>query len=102
MDCDDQFDEQFFSGGGQWNGGGGWGGFRRGIDEETLMGIAEMTGGDYYSATSAGELHDVFKQLPTNLITKDESMEISVMFAMVGLMFAGLAILLSMVWHPLP
>jgi Ca-activated chloride channel family protein len=103
MDCDDQFDEQFFSGGGQWNGGGGWGGwYRRGIDEETLMGIAEMTGGEYYSAKSAGELHDVFKQLPTNLITKEESIEVSVVFVLVGMLLAGLAILLSMVWHPLP
>jgi Ca-activated chloride channel homolog len=103
MNCGDRFEEQFFSGGGQWGGGGGFGGrFRRGIDEETLMGIAEMTGGEYYSATSAGELHAVFKQLPTNLITKEESLEISVAFTAVGALLAVLAILLSMVWHPLP
>ena len=104
MNCGDRFEEQFFSGGGQGFGGGGFGGgrFRRGIDEETLKGIAEMTGGEYYSATSAGELHDVFKQLPTYLITKEESSEISVVFTAAGMLLTGLAILLSMVWHPFP
>jgi len=37
-------------------GGGGGGGFRREIDEVTLTRIADLTGGEYYSATSAGEL----------------------------------------------
>src|SRR3990172_3912780 len=88
MNCGDPFQEQFFSGGGQGFSGGGFGsGFRRGIDEETLKGIAEMTGGEYYSATSAGELHDVFKRLPTYLSTKEESSEISVAFTAVGMLF---------------
>ena len=52
---------QRFGGGGQFGGGGGGGqfgggGFRRGIDEATLKQIADMTGGAYYSASSAGEL----------------------------------------------
>src|SRR3990172_5651026 len=98
MNCGDPFQEQFFSGGGQGFGSG----FRRGIDEETLMGIAEMTGGEYYSATSAGELHDVFKQLPTYLITKEDHTEISVVFSAVGMLFTSLAILLSMVWYQFP
>ncbi len=103
MDCGDQFSEQFFPGGGGGFSGGGFGGrFRRGIDEETLMGIAEMTGGEYYSATSAGELQDVFKQLPTYLITRDEDTELSVGFTAAGMLLAGLAILLSMIWHPFP
>jgi Ca-activated chloride channel family protein len=66
------------------------------------MGIAEMTGGEYYSATSAGELHEVFRQLPTYLITKEERSEISVAFSAAGMLLAGLAIVLSMVWHPFP
>ena len=40
------------------------GGFRTGIDEETLKKIAEMTDGKYYAATSASELEDVFRSLP--------------------------------------
>ena len=78
--CDAPFQGNFFGGGF----GGGGGGFRRGIDEETLIQIADMTGGEYYQATSASELNDVFKSLPTYLITKRESMEISVAFASAG------------------
>jgi len=91
-------DNQFF-GGGSFGGGGG--GFRRGIDEETLMEIADITDGEYYQATSASELDEVFKSLPTYLITKRESMEISFAFAALGALLAGTAILLSMLWHPL-
>ena len=83
-------------------GGGGFqGGFRRGIDEVTLKKIADMTGGTYYSAESAGELQNVFQNLPTYLITKHETSEISVYFAALGAVLAVLAIILSLRWHPL-
>lgn len=91
--CDAPFQGNFFFGGG--------GGFRRGIDEETLIQIADLTDGEYYSATSASELDEVFKSLPTYLITKRESMEVSVGFAALGALLAGAAILLSMIWNPL-
>ncbi len=87
----------FFFGGG----GFGFGGFRRGIDEDTLKQIAAMTGGQYYSAESAGELEQVFRQLPTYLITKHETTEISVAFAAAGLLLVALAMLLTLLWHPL-
>jgi Ca-activated chloride channel homolog len=89
-----------FGGGGF--GGGGGGGFRRGIDEDTLIEVAKMTGGEYYSAESASELQDVFQNLPTYLITKHETMEISVAFTAVGALLAALAVTLSLRWHPLP
>jgi Ca-activated chloride channel family protein len=94
-----------FQGSNQFGGGGlgfGGGGFRRGIDEETLKSIADMTGGTYYSAESAGELQDVFQELPTHLITRQELMEISVAFTTSGALLAALAIGLSLIWHPLP
>ena len=59
-----------FGFGGTGGGGGGGGGFRRAIDEETLMAVADATGGTYYPAESADELHTVFENLPTNLITQ--------------------------------
>jgi Ca-activated chloride channel family protein len=86
--------EQFFQ-------SGGGGGFRRGIDEPTLMQIADMTGGSYYSATSAGELQEVFQNLPTYLITVKEFLEISFIFTAIGTFFAAIAILLSMIWNPI-
>jgi Ca-activated chloride channel family protein len=89
--------------GGSFGGGGGGGGrFRRGLDEPTLKQIASMTGGEYYLASSAGELQKVFEELPTYLITKEETMEISVAFTAAGVLLVALAVLLSMLWHPLP
>lgn len=83
-------------------GGGGPGGFRRDIDEETLIQIAEMTGGKYYLAESGSELQEVFRELPTSLIVRHEAVEISVTFVAVGALLVALAIALSMLWHPLP
>lgn len=90
---------QFFGGG---FGGGGFGGFRRGIDEATLVNVAELTGGEYYSATSAGELHEVFNNLPISYSTRAELMELSVIFVGIGALLAALAIGLSLLWNRLP
>jgi Ca-activated chloride channel homolog len=80
--------------------GGGFGGFRRGIDEATLQKVADLTGGSYYAAESASDLEQVFRSLPTELITKNETLEISVVFAALGAFLAGLAIVLSLLWNP--
>jgi Ca-activated chloride channel homolog len=93
-----QQNSQGFGGGGN----GGFGGFRRGIDEQTLKEIASMTGGKYYAASSASELEKVFASLPTYLITRTETQEISVIFAAIGALLAGVAVILSLIWHPLP
>jgi Ca-activated chloride channel family protein len=89
-------------GGGQQGNGQGYGGFRRGIDEVTLKQVATMTGGQYYPAAGADELQQVFQKLPTNLITKRETTEISVAFVAIGALLAAVAVVLSMLWHPLP
>lgn len=81
---------------------GGGGRFRRGIDEETLMQVAELTDGEYYAAESADELQEVFEELPVSLIMKHEVTEVSVAFAAIGALFAATAIALSMLWNPLP
>ena len=104
MDCGSQFRESELFGGNQQS-GSGWGNggrFRRGIDEATLKRIADMTGGTYYSATSAGELQSVFQNLPSFLRTRQETTEISVVFTAIGALLAALAIVLALVWHPLP
>ena len=64
--------------------------------------VAEITGGEYYSAESANELQDVFQKLPTYLIVKHDVYEISAVFAAVGALLAALAIGLSLMWNPLP
>ena len=89
-------------GGGGGFGPQGGGGFRRSIDEATLMGIAQATGGTYYPAASAEELNAVFQDLPTSLITKHEVTEISVAFVILGAALIGMALLLGQAWRPLP
>jgi Ca-activated chloride channel family protein len=88
-------------GGGFGSGFGGGGRFRRGIDEETLRTIADMTGGSYYAPESADELNEVFESLPTYLITRHETTEVSVAFVAAGALLAAFAMLLSLLWHPL-
>ncbi len=90
-------------GGGSFGGGFYGGGFfgRMGIDETTLKQIATMTGGNYHLASSGSQLQTVFQNLPTYLITKLQITEISFAFAAIGALFALLAIVLSVLWHPL-
>jgi Ca-activated chloride channel homolog len=90
-------------GSGQFGGGRGFGGgFRAGIDEATLKQVADMTGGEYHAASSADELTQVFQNLPTNLITRHETTEISFGFVIFGALLAAAAVILSQLWHPLP
>ncbi|HRF47043.1 MAG TPA: VWA domain-containing protein [Anaerolineales bacterium] len=101
MDCGDGFFNGGFGGPGFGGGfGGGGGGFRRGIDEETLKQVSSMTGGEYYSATSARELQDVFNNLPTHLITRHETTELSVVFVALGTLIVALALGLAWWWNP--
>ena len=90
-------------GGGGYGGGFFGGGFfgRMGIDETTLKQIASMTGGNYHLASSGSELQTVFENLPTYLVTRLEITEISFAFAALGALFALLAMVLAVLWHPL-
>jgi Ca-activated chloride channel family protein len=73
-----------------------------GLDEESLEAIASTTGGEYYTASSAGELQEVFDSLPMVLITREETLEISVVAAAVAALLVTGAVLLSQRWQPLP
>ncbi len=98
-------DLPFFFGGSGFGGsgfGGGGGGFTRAIDETTLIQIAEMTGGNYYAARSAGELQEVFQDLPTFLVTEVQRTEVSVYFVALGALMAALAAILGVRWRVLP
>jgi Ca-activated chloride channel family protein len=89
-------------GGGGGGGGIGQGGFRRGIDEDTLRLVAQMTGGQYFPAESASELQTVLMGLPTATIMSNEVVELSVAFVGAGALLTLLAIGLSQRWRPLP
>ena len=96
------FGSPFGSGGGGSGRFDGGGGFRREIDEETLKQVADQTGGQYYIATSAGELQEVFENLPTYVIATLERTEVSVFFTAFAVLLAILAMVLAIRWHPLP
>ena len=101
--CARQFAGREFQGGQAFGGGGGGGGgFRRGIDDQALMQIADLTGAKYYPAESASQLESVFASLPTSLIMKHEVVELSVGFVGLGVLLAGIALLLGRAWRPLP
>ena len=101
MNCGYQIQESEQFGGGFGNPFGGGGGFRREIDEETLTAIADMTGATYYAATSAGELQDVFQNLPTYLVATRQTIEISAFFTVIATLMAVLAMILSIRLYPL-
>lgn len=88
-----------FRGGGRSNGPFG---MNFGIDEKALQDIAAMTGGKYYTANSADELQHVFDNLPTALITREQTMELSVIFAAFAALLVSSGVLLSQLWRPLP
>lgn len=93
-----------FGGSGFGGGGGNFDGFRRFlvIDEPTLQGIADITGGTYYRAENASQLLDVFLNLPTQLVLQEEKLELSVAFSALGALLATLAIGLSLLWNRYP
>ena len=77
------------------------GGSGAGPDEATLQQIAEMTGGKFYSATSAAELQMVFENLGDYIVMTNQMMEVSVVFAAVAALMTLAALVLSSLWHPL-
>jgi Ca-activated chloride channel family protein len=79
----------------------GGGSFGNGPDEATLRQIAEMTGGKFYSASSAPELQTVFQDLHNYVAMSNKTIEVSVFFAAIGVIMVVAAWMLSMLWHPL-
>jgi Ca-activated chloride channel family protein len=77
--------------------GGGSSG--NGPDHATLKKIAEITGGEFYSATSAAELQLVFQKLHTYMALTNQTIEISVYFAAIGAILAMAALILAFFRH---
>ena len=68
------------------------------FDEETLKAIADITGAEYFHATTADELHKVYETLGSKLVLQKERTEISSLFAAVAALLIGLAAALSLAW----
>lgn len=101
--CDSSQTEQYGGfggrgGGGGWGGRGGRGGFFD-LDEPTLKGIAEITGGSYHRAENAGELEDALATLPGSFNVIHQRVDIAAAFAGGGALLVATALGLSLWWN---
>jgi Ca-activated chloride channel homolog len=77
----------------------GFGGFSGGqrnflvVDEPTLRQVATTTGGTYFAASGADQLHSVLADLPRHVEVQQRDLEVTV-----GLLAAGVLMMLMSVW----
>lgn len=70
--------------------GGGW--MRTQLDEDTLRGIAEITGGKYFHATSADDLRSVYESLTTQFVAETQRTEVTAFAAALAFVLLVLAV----------
>ena len=75
----------------------GWSIYMR-FDEEALKAIAEVTRGEYYSASSAPELKKIYQTLNSRFALEKKETEVSAVFAALAALFAVAAGALSLLW----
>ncbi len=68
------------------------------FDEETLKAIADLTGAEYFHASTAVELHKVYEQLGSKLVLQKERTEVTVLFAIAAAILIAAAAALSLAW----
>jgi Ca-activated chloride channel homolog len=68
------------------------------LDEPTLQGIAQITDGAYYNAVNQEELRAVYENLDLQLVVKPEEMEITSLFAGVGVVALLIGGIFSLLW----
>ncbi|MEP7357513.1 MAG: VWA domain-containing protein, partial [Anaerolineales bacterium] len=68
------------------------------LDEPLLKQVAQVSGGQYYQASTTEELVAVYDQLNPQLLLKAEQMEVTSLFAGAGVVLFLLGGLLSLVW----
>jgi Ca-activated chloride channel family protein len=68
------------------------------LDEATLRGIADLTGGTYYAAADAQGLSAIYAGIDTRLTIKPEEMEVTSLFAATGLVVLLVGGAASLAW----
>ena len=68
------------------------------LDEETLKAIAKMTGGEYFHAGTAADLHKVYETLNARIALETRETEISALLVAGAAALLLLAALLSLLW----
>jgi len=68
------------------------------LDEMMLRGIAETSGGQYYNAANEEDLFKIYNDLEPRLSVKTEEMEITSLFAALGMLVFLIGGALSLFW----
>jgi Ca-activated chloride channel family protein len=77
--------------------GEGWS-MRVRLDEETLKGIAKITGAEYFYAGTAPDLKKVYQSLNSRFVMEKKETEITALFAAAAALAALISALLSLLW----
>jgi Ca-activated chloride channel family protein len=68
------------------------------LDEPVLRQVSEMTDGAYFAADDPDELSAIYDRIDTKLVTKPEPMEVTSLFAGVGLLVLLVGGVASLAW----
>jgi Ca-activated chloride channel family protein len=77
--------------------GEGWS-IRVRLDEDALRQIADLTGGEYFYAGTAGDLKKVYAALNSKLVMEKQESEITALFAVAAALLALVSAALSLLW----
>jgi Ca-activated chloride channel family protein len=69
------------------------------FDEETLQAVAQMTGAEYFQASSAADLKKVYEQLNARYTLERDETEISALVSAIGAALVIAAAALSLSWY---
>ncbi len=68
------------------------------LDEATLRAIADATGAKYYNAANETDLRAVYESLTTQLVFREQRMEVTAILTLVAAVLAVMAAALSLLW----
>lgn len=69
------------------------------LDEDALRKIAAATGGEYYAATSATELQNIYGQLSTRMvIERSRTVEVTAFLVGIGALLLAISAMCSVLW----
>jgi Ca-activated chloride channel family protein len=68
------------------------------LDEATLRGVADATGGTYYATDDPAQLSAIYDQLDTKLVVRSEAMEVTSLFAGGAVLVLMAGALTALVW----
>ncbi|MDQ7993165.1 MAG: VWA domain-containing protein [Propionicimonas sp.] len=74
-------------------------GWNQEIEEDTLIEVAEMTGGEYFRAEDAAQLTQVLLDLPRAVVLQTRQQEVTAWFVLAGLVLVSAGVLASLWWN---